>query len=86
MFVILVYDVDQKRVGRVLKICRKYLTHVQKSVFEGSITEAKFTSLKNELKKIIDCEYDGICIYTTTRPRAFMKEQIGIMEDHSHII
>lgn len=80
------YDVDQKRVGRVLKICRKYLTHVQKSVFEGPITEAKLTSLKTELKKTIECDYDGICIYTTTDPHAFLKEQIGVMEDHSHII
>ena len=35
MFVVLVYDVKQERVGKVLKICRKYLTHVQNSVFEG---------------------------------------------------
>ena len=34
MFVILVYDVGEKRVAKVLKICRKYLTWVQNSVLE----------------------------------------------------
>lgn len=34
MYIILTYDVGSKRVEKVLKICRKYLVHVQKSVFE----------------------------------------------------
>lgn len=51
MFVILVYDVKTKRNNKILKICRKYLRHVQKSVFEGNLTEAKLKRLKNELKK-----------------------------------
>lgn len=41
MFVILVYDVDQKRVAKVLKKCREYLFWVQNSVFEGELTEMK---------------------------------------------
>lgn len=51
MFVILVYDVKAKRNNKILKTCRKYLRHVQKSVFEGNLTEAKLKRLKNELKK-----------------------------------
>lgn len=46
MFVIVVYDINRKRVGRALKICRKYLVHVQKSVFEGNITEGQLKQLK----------------------------------------
>jgi CRISPR-associated protein Cas2 len=49
MFVVLAYDVNQKRVGKVMKICRKYLVHIQKSVFEGNITESKINALKKEL-------------------------------------
>ena len=49
MFVIVTYDVNVKRNNKVLKICRKYLVHVQKSVFEGNITEAKLGKLKSEL-------------------------------------
>ena len=63
MFVVLSYDINQKRVNKVLKICRKYLVHVQKSVFEGTITQSKLNSLKNELENVIDFDNDGICIY-----------------------
>ncbi|MCR5530876.1 MAG: CRISPR-associated endonuclease Cas2 [Lachnospiraceae bacterium] len=86
MFVIVAYDVKQKRVGKLLKICRKYLVHVQKSVFEGALTEAKLKALKSELKRSIDCDYDAICIYSTTMPQAFYKEQIGVVEKHPNII
>ncbi|MEM3489884.1 MAG: CRISPR-associated endonuclease Cas2, partial [Nitrososphaerota archaeon] len=40
MYVILAYDIGEERVNKVLKICRKYLTWVQNSVFEGDLTEA----------------------------------------------
>ena len=46
MFVIVVYDVGSKRVSRIMKTCRKYLSHKQKSVFEGMITEAQLKKLK----------------------------------------
>jgi CRISPR-associated protein Cas2 len=29
MFVIVTYDISAKRVSKVMKVCRKYLTHVQ---------------------------------------------------------
>lgn len=41
MFVILSYDINATRVGKAKKICRKYLNHVQKSVFDGAITEGQ---------------------------------------------
>ena len=47
MFIILAYDIHTKRASKVLKICRKYMMHVQKSVFEGDLTEAKLKKLKN---------------------------------------
>ncbi|MEN2993717.1 MAG: CRISPR-associated endonuclease Cas2, partial [Thermodesulfovibrio sp.] len=46
MRVILVYDINEKRVSKVLKTCRKYLHWVQNSVFEGELTEAKLEKLK----------------------------------------
>jgi CRISPR-associated protein Cas2 len=49
MFVILVYDFSEKRVGKALKICRKYLTWVQNSVFEGEITIGNLKKLESEL-------------------------------------
>jgi CRISPR-associated protein Cas2 len=63
MQVILVYDINEKRVQKVLKTCRKYLFWVQNSVFEGEITEAKLEKLKRELLGIINTDEDSVIIY-----------------------
>ena len=60
MFIILVYDVGEKRVAKVLKTARKYLYWVQNSVLEGEIAEAQFEKLKHELNGIIKKEYDSL--------------------------
>ncbi len=78
MFVILVYDVGQKRVGKVLKTSRKYLYWVQNSVLEGEINESSFKKLKIELKRIIDEEYDSIMFYTFRTMKYSEREIIGI--------
>lgn len=64
MFVILVYDVEQRRVAKVLETSRKYLYWVQNSVLEGELTEAQFEKLKYELSRIIKKDYDSILFYT----------------------
>jgi CRISPR-associated protein Cas2 len=45
MYVILVYDVNEKRVAKMLKLCRRYLNWIQNSVFEGEISEVKLKEL-----------------------------------------
>ncbi len=80
MFVILVYDVEQKRVAKVLKTCRKYLYWVQNSVFEGEITEANLIKLKTELMGIIDEEKDSIIIYRFRTTKYSAVEIIGIQK------
>lgn len=86
MYVVLVYDVRKKRVQRVMKICRKYLNHLQNSVFEGNITDAKLTSLKNEIKALIDVKSDSVCIFKLDSTKYVSKEQIGIIPLYEHII
>lgn len=86
MFIILVYDVNKKRDGAILKICRKYLSHVQKSVFEGSITQSKLNKLKEELRKTIDFDEDSICIYAFGNTVGLLKEKIGVNVDNSPVI
>jgi len=78
LFVILVYDVAQKRVGKVLKTSRKYLYWVQNSVLEGEINESSFKKLKLELSKIIDEEYDSVMFYTFRTTKYSEREQIGV--------
>ena len=54
MFVIMFYDVGEKRVNKVLKTARKYLTWIQNSVLEGELTPATLEALKVDVKNIID--------------------------------
>jgi len=63
VFVILVYDVNEKRVAKALKICRKYLYWVRNSVFEGEITFARLEQLKVELRKSLNAKEDSVIIY-----------------------
>jgi len=63
MFVILVYDAGAKRDPKILKICRKYLTWVQNSVFEGELSEAKVKMLRKELERVIHPADDYIIFY-----------------------
>ncbi len=77
MYVILVYDIGEKRVGKALKTCRRYLTWIQNSVFEGEITEAKLKELKIRLKALIKDKDDSILIFRFKDPRYFKKEVLG---------
>ena len=86
MFVIVTYDVATKRVAKVMKTCRKYLTHVQKSVFEGMITEGKLRRLKGELDNVIVCTEDEICIYKIDNLKFTSKEQIGAVKKTDNIL
>ena len=54
------YDVNEKRVQKVFKICKKYLSHFQFSVFRGEITPSKLIELKTELNRVIDKNEDFI--------------------------
>jgi CRISPR-associated protein Cas2 len=78
MFVILVYDIGEKRVQKVLKTCRKYLYWVQNSVFEGDISNADFVKLKAELRRIINDDEDSVLIYQFRSTRYSSTEIIGI--------
>ncbi|MGI6414018.1 MAG: CRISPR-associated endonuclease Cas2 [Syntrophomonadaceae bacterium] len=78
MFVIEVYDVAQKRVGKVLKTSRKYLYWVQNSVLEGEINESSFKKLQMELARIIDSDYDSIIFYTFRTTKYSEREIMGV--------
>ena len=86
MFVILVYDINIKRNKKELKICRRYLNHVQKSVFEGVITEAKLNRLKDEIKTVICKEEDSVAIYEFETLKYSSKEVIGLNELGDNIL
>jgi CRISPR-associated protein Cas2 len=71
------YDVGEKRVQKVFKICKKYLAHFQYSVFRGEITPSLLISIKNELKQVIVPEEDFICIIKLKNDNVFGEEVLG---------
>ena len=77
MYVVLVYDVEQERVGRVCKYLRQHLTWVQNSVFEGELTKAQLTGVKNGLKKIVNEDRDSVIIYIMRDVKWMQRETIG---------
>ena len=77
MYVIIVYDVEQKRVARVCKFLRRFLAWVQNSVFEGELTEAKLQEVKNGLKRIIKIEKDSILFYQLQYQKLVQREIMG---------
>ena len=52
-YVIDVYDVEADRTRLFLKFLRRYLTHVQNSVFEGEITEGDLEKIKSKLEPML---------------------------------
>jgi CRISPR-associated protein Cas2 len=77
MYVILVYDIGEKRVGKMLKLCRQYLNWIQNSVFEGDISEVKLTELKLKAKKIMDLESDSLIVFSSEATKWMRKEIVG---------
>ena len=75
MYVILVYDIGEKRVGKMLKLCRRYLNWIQNSVFEGEISEVKLKELIIFAKEIMDEKVDSLIIFKG-RERKWLKKQI----------
>ena len=51
MYIVLVYDIGEKRVVKMLKLCRRYVNWIQNSVFEGEISQVQLDQLKNEASK-----------------------------------
>ena len=76
-YAFLFYDVNEKRVQKVFKICKKYLSHFQYSVFRGEITPSKLIELRTELNKTIDKEEDFICIIKLMNDNVFGEELLG---------
>lgn len=77
MYVILVYDIGEKRVGKMLKLCRKYLNWIQNSVFEGEISEVKLKELTISAKSIMDIAEDSMIIFSNHTGYYMDKKIVG---------
>jgi CRISPR-associated protein Cas2 len=86
LFVILVYDFNEKRVAKALKIARKYLHWVQNSVFEGEITVANYQKLKMELQNIMDPDEDSVIFYTFRTQKYSQREEMELKKGGDEFI
>lgn len=82
-YVFLCYDVNEKRVQKVFKVCKKYLSHFQKSVFRGEITTSKLISLRNDLNSIINKKEDFVCIIKLLNKNVFNEEILGVQNNNT---
>lgn len=77
MYVILVYDIGEKRVGKMLKLCRRYLHWIQNSVFEGEITEVRLRELLQKAQSFMRPAEDSVIIFSSREERWLDKQIIG---------
>lgn len=72
------YDVGEKRVNKVFKVCKKYFHHHQNSVFRGPITPSNLIKFKSDLNKAINKSSDFISIIKLMNKESFDEETIGV--------
>ena len=70
MYIILVYDCGEKRVGKMLKLCRQYLNWIQNS-------DAQLLELEFRCKEIMKREEDSIIIFSSRNQAWMQKKVIG---------
>ena len=83
MYVILVYDIKsdkdgQKVLAKTFKTCKKYLVHIQNSVFEGEISVSQLLKLKMELNSVIREDRDSLIVFKCRNEKWLPKEFWGM--------
>lgn len=92
MYIILVYDIKQvdnfaKVQRKVFQICKRYLYHIQNSVFEGELLESQIEKMKIELNKYLRKNMDSCIIFKSRNKRWMQKEFITkIIEENDQFI
>lgn len=77
MYVIAVYDVNEKRVAKMLKLCRRYLNWIQNSVFEGEISPVKLKEMILEAEALMDKKEDSLILFKSREARWLDKQVVG---------
>jgi CRISPR-associated protein Cas2 len=91
MYLILVYDIvmdneGKKILPKVYKCCKKYLTHIQNSVFEGELQISQILGLQSELQGFIRKDKDSVIIFKSRSERWLQKEFWGKEDDKMSFI
>lgn len=86
MYIILVYDIKvdekgQKILNNVFKVCKRYLCHIQNSVFEGELSEGQILKLKCEIDRLIRKDFDSVIIFKSRNKKWLQKEFWGLEDN-----
>ena len=71
------FDVNEKRVQKVFKVCKRYLSHYQNSVFRGEMSPSKLIQLRTDLRAVIHEDEDFVCIIKLMNDNVFGEEVLG---------
>lgn len=91
MYVVLVYDISQgdkgqKRWSHIFKICKRYLSHIQNSVFEGEISKVQLMQLKQEMAPYINETLDSVIVFKSRQEKWLDKEFWGKEDDKTSFL
>ena len=86
MYVVVVYDISLDEKGsynwrKIFQICKRYLHHIQNSVFEGELSEVDIERLKYEISDYVRDNLDSFIIFKSRSERWMEKEMLGLQED-----
>lgn len=84
MHVLISYDVStetpagRRRLRKVAQACQDFGQRVQKSVFECSVSEAKFEEVVRRLVEIIEKTEDSLRVYRLVEPKEKYVQVYGL--------
>lgn len=87
MYIICVYDIcvitkeGRRRLNKIFKLCKQYLSHIQNSVFEGEISVAGLEKFKIKLENLVNKDEDTIIIFKSNSKSWLEKTMIGKESD-----
>ena len=85
MYCILIYDIAQDNrsayvTRNVFKVAKKYLIHIQKSIFEGELDYSQYLNMTNELKNYLRYDLDS-CIIFYSRNKKWLSKNFLTKEN-----
>jgi CRISPR-associated protein Cas2 len=80
VYVIVVYDTAVERNPKILRTCRQYLHHVQRSVFEGELSAAQLRRFRSAVEGVIDAGYDHVLLYSFPPGTTAQRQEWGVPE------
>lgn len=76
MHVLIVYDTEKENCATLHKFLKGFLHWNQRSVFEGSVTEAQYREIKQTLNRI-RAKDSHVVLYTVENEKLLNREELG---------